>query len=161
MNEINLETIWKHEALNFTPWLSTNQIIPDILEIIYHKPFSLFKTECIVQNYRLDMIYVSQDNYPIIIENQFGMSDNKHLGQNIVYSTLTKIKDVIWICQDVSLEHRNISKHFSDINLIPISFKLFSDMKNSYMIKVHIFGEINSCLTYRLNNDNSISKINN
>lgn len=46
MKQINLKELWKHEALDFTPWLSKTRIIPDILKKIYHQPFYLYKTEC-------------------------------------------------------------------------------------------------------------------
>ena len=48
MKQINLKELWKHEALDFTPWLSKTRIIPDILKkyiinlFIYTKQNALF-----------------------------------------------------------------------------------------------------------------------
>ena len=160
MKQINLKVLWKHEALDFTPWLSKTRIIPDILRSIYHQPFYLYKTECPVQSYRLDMLYSSNNGDSVIIENQFGLSDNKHLGQNIVYSSLTKINKVLWICEDVSLEHRYISKEFSNIDIIPVSFHLYKE-DDDYLLKVHVYSNINNCFVYKINNDLGIENISN
>lgn len=160
MKQVSLKELWKHEALDFTPWLSKNRIIPDILKKIYHQPFYLYKTECPVQSYRLDMLYSSDKGESDIIENQFGLSDNKHLGQNIVYSSLTKINKVLWICEDISIEHRYISNQFNNIDIIPISFHLFED-NNDYLLKVHIYGKVNNCFVYKLNSNLEVELLSN
>lgn len=155
MKELNLQDIFPNEALDFTPWLAKNKLITDIVNSLnlFENPISLFKTEVSIGNYRIDMIYKGiGERTSLIVENQFGLSDSKHLGQILVYSSLTHIKEVLWICEGVGMEHRRISKVLQGIHIIPVSFRVY-EIDNGYILKVHVYDEYNKVLNYKLNKD--------
>lgn len=102
---IELKELWKNEALNFTPWLAKSGIIEEIIDElnIFNNPLKLYKTEHKIGNYRIDMTYQTLDKKnSLIVENQFGLTDSKHLGQNIIYSSLTNIPNILWIADNIS-----------------------------------------------------------
>lgn len=121
---ITLRDLWPNEANDFTPWLIKTNIIPTILYHIDNKNYQFWKREIPVGDYRMDMIFRSDDGKSYIIENQYGLSDNKHLGQILMYRYLTKIPNILWICDSVSLEHKKVLKEMKDMYCIPCSVQL-------------------------------------
>lgn len=122
---IELKELWKNEALNFTPWLAKSGIIEEIIDElnIFNNPLKLYKTEHKIGNYRIDMTYQTLDKKnSLIVENQFGLTDSKHLGQNIMYSSLTNIPNILWIADNISTEHKKIDEILK-INIILCSVK--------------------------------------
>lgn len=153
---MELRNLFPNEALDFTPWLAKNNLIPDIIHTLnlFDNPIHLYKTEVSVGDYRLDMIYKeSGGKGSLIVENQYGDSDSRHLGQIIVYSKLTHIPKILWICDKVCLEHRRISESLNGIDIIPVSMEIVPRAEGGYFLKSHIYGNYNRVLTYRLGED--------
>lgn len=124
--KLSLRMVFPNEANDFTPWLASNNIVPIILSKLEEKEFKLWKREVKLGDYRMDMIYQSNDkSKSYIVENQYGLSDNKHFGQIVMYRYLSKISNVLWICDEVSNEHKNIIKEIKDINCIPCSVEIY------------------------------------
>ena len=75
------------EASHFTPWLADNlDILADALGLA---ELTLVETESDVAGNRLDILATGTDEdgdeRPVAIENQYGISDHKHLGQLVTY----------------------------------------------------------------------------
>lgn len=143
---LTLRDLWPNEATDFTPWLEGNIIIPTILQMIENQSFEFWKREVPVGDYRMDMIYQSEKSR-YIIENQFGLSDNKHFGQILMYRYLTKMNNILWICDSVSLEHQKILKEIPDVNCIPCSFKIYSKTDRlksliGYRLVVNVYSKL-------------------
>lgn len=153
---MKLNNLFINETLDFTPWLANNNLIPDIINTlnIFDNPIHLFKTEAKIGDYRMDMVYKEYRGMGnLIVENQFGSSDSKHLGQIIVYSKLTHISKILWICDKVCQEHRRISECLNGIEIIPVSMELKAKKEGGYFLIAHIYGQYNKVLTYNLGDE--------
>jgi hypothetical protein len=96
--------VWKHEALNFTPWLASNaERLAEALGI----DIEITGSEHPVGGFSLDLIGkdVTHDK-PLIIENQLAGSDHGHLGQLLTYAAGTGAATIVWVATDIRDEHR-------------------------------------------------------
>lgn len=153
---MELRNLFPNEALDFTPWLAKNNLIQDIVHTLnlFDNPITLYKTEVTVGEYRIDMIYKECGGKgSLIVENQFGQSDSRHLGQIIVYSRLTHISKILWICDRIGLEHRRISECLNGIEIIPVAMEVLPKKDEGFFLKTHIYGQYNRVLTYSVGED--------
>lgn len=109
--------VWRHEAQVFTPWLAQNlHILADALQV---EELALKGTEVAAGDFRLDILAEDQAGHPVIVENQFGNTDHKHLGQLMSYvASQGDHATVVWIAERVREEHRAVvdwlNAHTSD-----------------------------------------------
>ncbi len=95
MQNVTLKALWPGEAAHFTPWLAQN------LEILGSKlgmDLELVSTEVSAGDFSADI--VARDlstNMLVVIENQFGSTDHRHLGQLITYASVLDAGAVVWI----------------------------------------------------------------
>lgn len=155
---ITLRSLWPNEANDFTPWLMKTEIVPTILSLIDNEDYLFWKREVPVGDYRIDMIYRSIDGNSYIVENQYGLSDNKHLGQILIYRYLTKIPNVLWICDSVSLEHKKVLKEMKDIHCILCGVQIHSKYNTlhqlvGYKMIFTISAEKNIKVIFNVNDD--------
>ncbi len=101
---VDLKSIWPGEATDFTPWLSQNiNLISDKIGM----ELELQEVEADAGGFSADI--VARDistNKIVIIENQFGTTDHKHLGQIITYASVLGASTVIWIAESLRSEHK-------------------------------------------------------
>jgi hypothetical protein len=104
LEKIDPREVWKHEALNFTPWLEANaDRLADALGI----DIEINGSEHPVGGFSLDLIGkdVTHDK-PLIVENQLAGSDHNHLGQLLTYAAGTGAATIVWIATAIRDEHR-------------------------------------------------------
>ena len=95
---------WKHEALDFTPWLAEN--IEHLSEVI-GVPLELTGTEVAVESFSADILARNpMDDTVVLIENQLETTDHSHLGQIITYAAGLEAKTCIWVAAKFHEEHR-------------------------------------------------------
>ena len=101
--QLDVHTMFKHEALDFTPWLAENlQILGDAIGI----RLELVQTEVPVGPFFLDIKAKSTDCGAIVaIENQLEETDLHHLGQLLTYATGCKAHIAIWVAPYFGYEH--------------------------------------------------------
>jgi hypothetical protein len=92
------------EASAFTPWLLENAgVLGDALGI----DLELNSSEHKVGGFSLDLVGRDLDNDEVvIIENQFGATDHRHLGQLLTYAGGTEPSTIVWIAEVFREEHR-------------------------------------------------------
>jgi hypothetical protein len=102
---ISATEVWGHEAYGFTPWLSENlNLLSDALQI---DELELQGTEISTGDFRLDILAEDSIGNPVVIENQFGATDHKHLGQLIAYiASRAKPTTTIWVAERFKDDHR-------------------------------------------------------
>lgn len=102
---ISATEVWGHEAYGFTPWLSENlNLLSDALQI---DELELQGTEISTGDFRLDILAEDSIGNPVVIENQFGATDHKHLGQLIAYiASRSKPTTTIWVAERFKDDHR-------------------------------------------------------
>jgi hypothetical protein len=101
---VPLRTIWKHEANDFTKWLTENI---DVLSEVIGRQFKNPEREQSTGNFYVDIKADDEVGDTVIIENQLGKSDHDHLGKIITYLAAFGAKTAIWIVAEPKEEHIN------------------------------------------------------
>lgn len=121
----SLSQLWPNEALDFTPWLKQHHIVEDIYFAIFKKDLKFFSQEQKIGNYRMDLVFKEKNSsQSLIVENQYDMTDTKHLGQILVYSTLTHIPNILWISDCISLDISKTVESLDDFNILLAEIKI-------------------------------------
>ncbi len=103
VEEVELRTVWEHEAHAFTPWLAQNL---DLLAYELDLPALRLRGEEVpVGGFSLDIEAETLDGDTVIIENQLESTDHTHLGQLLTYASGLKASVVIWIAKQMRDEH--------------------------------------------------------
>lgn len=106
VKQVDLRSIWKHEASDFTNWLAEAenfQALADKVGI----DMQVLKTEANVGSFSADILAEeSNTGKKIIIENQLDVTNHDHLGKLITYASGLEASYVIWIFKEIREEHR-------------------------------------------------------
>lgn len=97
-------SVWKHEALDFTPWVRANI---DALSEALGLELELPESEVPVGDFSCDV--VAQEvgtGHRVIIENQLEPTDHGHLGQLLTYAAGLDARVIVWIAPQYRPEHR-------------------------------------------------------
>jgi hypothetical protein len=102
----DLRTVWPHEALDFTPWLSQDDNITLLADAI-GIDITVDETESSVGDFNVD-IFASETgtDRKIIIENQLEDTNHDHLGKLITYASGKSADIVIWVVKHAREEHK-------------------------------------------------------
>ena len=115
LEDLPLREAWKHEALQFTPWLAEN--IERLSEAIGVQ-LELTGTEVAVETFSADILARDLDGNVVLIENQLEQTDHTHLGQIMTYLAGLEAQTVIWIAPAFREPHlsaiRWLNEHTSD-----------------------------------------------
>jgi hypothetical protein len=104
LEQVDPRSVWRHEALNFTPWLLENA---DRLGEALGVELELTRAEHAVGGYSLDLIGRDLTNGTVVIvENQLADSDHSHLGQLLTYAAGTSAATIVWLTTAFRDEHR-------------------------------------------------------
>jgi len=96
--------IWKFEAQDFTPWLAANL---DLLGEALGLDLEFESKEVAVGDFYCDLIATEiRTARKVVIENQYGSTDHKHLGQLLTYAGGQDARVLIWIAPEIRDEHR-------------------------------------------------------
>lgn len=103
LDRLDVRSKWKHEALDFTPWLACNL---NLVGEVIGKNLEFKKLEVAVcPHLFLDILAKDTDTAKLVaIENQLEWADIDHLGRLMVYSTLLNARIVIWIATEFTYE---------------------------------------------------------
>lgn len=142
--KVPLRDIWKHEALDFTPWLARNI---NVLGEVIGLDLELIKEEANCGDFSLDLLAKDLGtNKNVIIENQFNRTDHDHLGKLITYAAFHDAKFVIWIAETIREEHRQALEWLNDRTnnetqffAIVVEVIKINDSKPAYNFKPIVF----------------------
>lgn len=96
--DVPASRLFTHEAHSFTPWLAENL---DRLAEVVGTPLELVDQEVNVQGFSADIVARDPRNDArVLIENQIGPADHKHLGQILIYLAGLEAKSAIWIATE-------------------------------------------------------------
>lgn len=109
LEKVELREIWPDEAQHFTPWLAKEEnlaLLGDTLGL----ELELEAQEIYVGDFRADILCRNPENPEsemwVLIENQLGETNHRHLGQILTYSAGLDAHTVIWIAKRFREEHR-------------------------------------------------------
>jgi hypothetical protein len=130
IHALPLKSIWPGEATHFTPWLSQN------LSLLGNKLGMDLEFESMESNageFSADIIARDlASNRLVVIENQYGSTDHRHLGQLITYASVLGARVVVWIAETVRPEHKS-AMDFLNQNLKE-SLSLFAIQASAFRI---------------------------
>ena len=136
LKEIELRTVWKNEAMDFTKWLAEAENIAELNEIL-----GLTLTDIIVEqtvgNLFCD-IYATDEltGVKVVIENQLEQSNHDHLGKIITYASGLNAGVIVWIVKKARAEHRSAIEWLNNNTGNDINF---------FLLEVHAY-KINDSL---------------
>lgn len=134
--------LWSNEERDFTPWLKEHIDEINQLTQLHLDPLGV---EVKVGRYEIDIL--AEDGLTsskVVIENQFGCSDHKHLGQCLTYMSNIGAKCFIWISESFTDEHLCAIKTLNDTTpedyyFFAISFRCYKiDGKGYYQFDVKV-----------------------
>ena len=103
IDQLDVHTLWKHEALDFTPWLACNlHLLGKELGI----KLEFVQREVPVGPYYLDILAKKAGTEMLVaIENQLEWTDTHHLGQLLTYATGCNAPIAIWVASGFTHEY--------------------------------------------------------
>ncbi len=104
--EVDVRELWKHEQYNFSNWLSKENNLEYLNEILGLTLTDVDK-EVYVGPYRCDLVGKDETSgITVIIENQLDGTNHDHLGKIITYASGLDAKVMVWIVKEAKEEHR-------------------------------------------------------
>ena len=163
----DLRSVWKHEANDFTKWLSKEENLNTLSEEIGIN-IELISTEAKTGSFSTDILAVeaNTDN-KIIIENQLEATNHDHLGKIITYASGHDAKTIIWIVKEAREEHRQaidwLNEHTDEeINIFLCRIELWKIGDSAIAPKFQIVSSPNNwtkTIKRSLNNEMSSTKM--
>jgi len=123
-----IRKIWPHEEKDLSVWVSENI---EVLNEVLNLQIEIISREEYIHNCRLDL--AGTENYtqsPVIIENQFGISNHDHLGKLITYSAAKEAGIIIWIANEFQIVHKKAVEWLNSITPQDLTF---------YAIELEVF----------------------
>lgn len=106
LQKVELREVWKHEARDFSAWLSQPENMEFLSETL-GMDLGFLGAEVEVGRYRIDVLARDLNtDHKVIIENQLEPTNHDHLGKIITYASGLDAKYLIWIVKDVLPEHQ-------------------------------------------------------
>jgi len=102
LKRVPLREVWKHEALDFTPWLEQNA---DVLTETLGFEINSVEREKQVGDFSVDVVAEDESGELVVIENQLERSDHDHLGKLITYLSVVGARTGVWIVSEPRPEH--------------------------------------------------------
>ena len=104
IEKVDLRVAWPHEETDFTPWLAEHlSELGNALGL----ELELQSREAPVGDFSLDLLArESEDNRPVVIENQLERTDPDHLGRLLIYAGGYDASVIVWVARDFREEHR-------------------------------------------------------
>ncbi len=115
---IPLRKIFPNEATDFTVWLAKEENLKDLGKTL-NMDLELEEREARVGLFSLDILCKNKNDKSLVaIENQFLITDHKHLGQIMTYGAGLKVSTMVWLAEDFTEEHlvalKWLNKHTDD-----------------------------------------------
>ena len=118
---VDIRSQWKNEEYDFTPWLAEEaniQVLADELGL----DLEVEGIEVPIGSFKADIVARDADGRRVIIENQLDKTDHKHLGQLITYASGIEARILIWVCSQVTDEHRQAIDWLNDVTSADVAF---------------------------------------
>ena len=103
--QVDLRTIWRNEASDFTPWLAEDENLAKLSEVL-GLDLEVEATEVAAGPYSADILATDTPSGDyVVIENQLNRTNHDHLGKLITYGSVLDARAVVWIASDFTEEH--------------------------------------------------------
>lgn len=130
LQEVDIRNLWKHEQYDFSEWLSKEENIEYLNDILGLTLVDISK-ETYVGLYRCDLFAKDETTgTKVIIENQLEISNHDHLGKIITYASGLDAKVIVWIVKEARQEHRSAIEWLNNNTNNNINF---------FLIEIHAY----------------------
>ena len=130
LQEVDIRNLWKHEQYDFSEWLSKEENIEYLNDILGLTRVDISK-ETYVGSYRCDLFAKDETTgTKVIIENQLEISNHDHLGKIITYASGLDAKVIVWIVKEARQEHRSAIEWLNNNTNNNINF---------FLIEIHAY----------------------
>ena len=130
LQEVDVRELWKHEQFDFSNWLSKEENIEYLNEILGLTLIDINK-EVYVGPYRCDIVAKDETSgIKVVIENQLGATNHDHLGKIITYASGLDASVVVWIVKEAKEEHRSAIEWLNNNTATGINF---------FLIEIHAY----------------------
>ena len=120
LEPVDVRQAWRHEAQDFTPWLAANL---DQLASVLGVELECENTEVRVGPYRADIVArIPQNDTRVLVENQLGDADLRHLGQLLAYLAGLEAEMVVWVATGFDEAHRSAIRWLNEHTADPFAF---------------------------------------
>ncbi len=102
LTPVPLRELWKHEAQDFTSWLSDNL---DYLDEVTGLTLTFVEQEASAGDFSADLLAEDANGSLVIIENQLERTNHDHLGKLLTYMSNLDAKTAVWITSEPRPEH--------------------------------------------------------
>lgn len=120
LEDVAMREAWRHEALDFTPWLSANL---DRLGQAIGIPLEHVESEASVETFAADILARNpQDDSLVLIENQLEASDHGHLGQIMTYLAGLSAQTIVWVAPAFREPHLSAIRWLNQHTADPFAF---------------------------------------
>jgi Domain of unknown function (DUF4268) len=141
IEKLQLKHLWSGESTHFTPWLSENLIV---LAEKLGMDLELENVEASAGDFSVDIRARDlSTGHLVVIENQFGNIDHKHLGQLLTYSSVLGAAVVVWISETIRPEHKSaidfLNQNLKDslrLYALEASLVKIDDSKPAFLLNV-------------------------
>lgn len=124
LEEVDVRELWKHEQYDFSNWLSQEENIEMLNEVLGLTLVDVNK-EVYVGSYRCDLVAKDDaSDTKVIIENQLEASNHDHLGKIITYASGLDADIVVWIVKEAREEHKSAIEWLNNNTTSDIGFFL-------------------------------------
>ena len=108
IDTVDVRTIWRNEAIDFTPWLAQQDNLATLGEALHLGELTLQSTELRVGDFSADIVAIDEGGAQVLIENQLEPTDHRHLGQVLTYlaGIANNEATIVWISTRFREEHR-------------------------------------------------------
>ncbi|WP_430513618.1 hypothetical protein [Pannonibacter phragmitetus] len=105
---VDIRTVWRNEAGDFTPWLAQEENLAALGEALHLGELTLQSTELSVGDFSADIVAVDEGGAQVLIENQLEPTDHRHLGQVLTYLAGLGNNEatIVWVSIRFREEHR-------------------------------------------------------
>lgn len=121
LERVPLRAAWKHEASEFTPWLSNADSLDMLADALGLSELVWVASEHWVGEFKLDILCTDGDDQ-VIIENQLEETNHRHLGQILAYAAGVGAKKVIWVAERFRPEHATALAFLNDNTTDELAF---------------------------------------
>lgn len=130
LKEVDVRELWRHEQYDFSKWLSKEENIEYLNEILGLTLVSV-DNEVYVGPYRCDLVAKDETSgITVIVENQLEGTNHDHLGKIITYASGLDAKVIVWIVKEAKEEHRAAIEWLNNNTVSDINF---------FLIEIHAY----------------------
>ena len=109
LERVNIRKVFPREAGDFTPWMKEKGLEILAKSLGLKLEFVNMEVPVGVGGFKADVLARNiADETNVVIENQFGGSDHKHLGQILTYARGLNARIAIWVAESFRDEHLRV-----------------------------------------------------